>query len=289
MSGSSAGFVSILSKNSDSDMCSDHSGYQSSPSVEFAVPCSSSGSRAISPFRPARVATPEWIEESPHRTPSPCVKLTDDLTALSDLHFELEVIERRIELQIDKRHGHPALAVLVRKEEGLSEITRKERKLRANYNFIEPIQIIPKFWKPRAYDHYSDKLTAEQTEQLEEKIRQAESRNHSSSKMSTRFHCPAEPSSPNNMFVSFDEDFEFSEDDYYYATVTQKPKVKKAPTHAPPPLQDEFGNIIKRKRGRPRKYPRPDDMKNLGPGEVVISMRQYCTDDSDDMTEWDDI
>lgn len=288
MSGSSAGFVSILGKNSDSDMSSDHSGYQSSPSVEFSVPCSSQGSRPISPFRPARVATPEWVEEVPRRTPSPCVKVTDDISELADIHFELEVIERRIELQIDKKHGHPALSILVRKEEGLNEITRKERKLRSNYNFIEPIRVIPKFWKPRSYDHYSDKLTAEQTEQLEEKIRQAETRNHSASKMSTRVHSYNETITQNNMFVSFDEDFELSEDDYYYATVTQKPKIKKTPAPPPPPLQDEFGNIIKRKRGRPRKYPRPEDMKNLGPGEVVISMRQYCTDDSDDMTEWED-
>ena len=280
----------------------DSSPINSSPSVDF---CSPDITEYKNPrgYHPKRVVTPDWIKEDPMNA-HVCGKVeATDQQKMIDVHFELEVLERRIEYCIDTKHGHPALCVKVREEEGISDITRKEKKLRNNYTFIPPVNVIPGFWVPRIYDKPENKMSKEESKALQTKIKQA-SLTKSHSQMVTRMHSWNSENPGPNPFFSYadDNDFNSDADDYnmgediYSPQKNRKAAQKKknnrpSRTNSTPTLTPGMPGtiittidgvtVIKRKRGRPRKYPLPEDL-------ISISLKSFATDDEDNHTDWED-
>ena len=281
------------------------------PSVQFqSSPMNSSPSVEIFPqdpfefknsrgYRPKRVVTPDWIKEDQADTENDSsIKLIDQ-EKMADIHFELEVLERRIEDCIDTKHGHPALCVTAREEDGVKDINRKEKKLRNNYTFVPPVNVIPGFWTRRIYDKPENLMSKEESQSLQIKIQESTNLNRNHSPMITRMHSwNSEYHSP-SPFFSYADDNEFDSDidecnvmeDYYSPQAHRKSHKKKSGSasrtsssssyHPPIALTPDGTPIQKRKRGRPRKYPLPDDL-------ISISLANYATDESDNNTDWDD-
>ena len=268
----------------------------SSPSVDIysSDPFEFKNSRS---YHPKRVVTPDWIKEdqTDPDTDTP-IKLVDQ-EKIADIHFELEVLERRIEDCVDTKHGHPALCVTVREEEGVSDITRKEKKLRNNYTFIPPVNVVPGFWTKRIYDKPENLLSKEESEALQIKIQESTSSTRNHSPMITRMHSwNSDYHTPSPFFSYADDDNEFDSDieDYNlmedYSPHKKNHKKKSSSVsrtsssnscHPTVALAPDGAVVPKRKRGRPRKYPLPDEL-------LSISLLNYATDDSDDKTDWDD-
>ena len=93
-----------------------------------------------------------------------------DLNSMCNIHYQLEVIEKRIQNGDDEEHEHPAMCVQVLNEEGLSEVTNEEKKLRGDYDEIKYDQIKPSFWEPRCYDDEYCELTKNDNRNLQSAI-----------------------------------------------------------------------------------------------------------------------
>ena len=242
-------------------------------------------------FTPKRVVTPDWVKEEVHFDHKETKKKSVDNEKIADLHFELEVIERRIEYCIDQKHGHPALCVQVREEEGTGEITRKEKKMRVNYKFVPPVNVVPAFWVPRVYDKKENKLSIEESELLKVKIN--ESRNQSgSTQIVTRIHSwgnsnpvfsYTEDDKSEYDYDSNDDDPFEDDEDYERARMKamKKASQKKHKQQQQPAPVFDINGMPKRRRGRPRKNP-------LGSSLFSISLVSFATDDSEQDTDWDD-
>lgn len=100
-----------------------------------------------------KIFTPTWFLTSSLEEPKEEYShIKFDLNSMCNIHYQLEVIEKRIQNGDDEEHEHPAMCVQVLDEEGLSEVTNEEKKLRSSYEEIIYDKIKPSFWEPRCYD-----------------------------------------------------------------------------------------------------------------------------------------
>ena len=93
-----------------------------------------------------------------------------DFSTLCNIHYQLEIIERRINFGDDDVHQHPAMSVQILQDEGLYDITEEERSLRKQYKFKPFNKIKPDFWEPRCYDDEYARLTPKDNQHLQEAI-----------------------------------------------------------------------------------------------------------------------
>ncbi|KAH0786180.1 hypothetical protein GPJ56_009857 [Histomonas meleagridis] len=123
-------------------------------------------------YEPKPVLTPNWDkpetneEETHNPTISECIY--DHIT---DIHYQLEIIEHRIQMGKDEKHDHPAMSLQVLETEGLPNVTKKEKERKSRYMLIEEEHYLPRFWEPRSYDSQYKPLSKEDNESLEEMIR----------------------------------------------------------------------------------------------------------------------
>ena len=89
---------------------------------------------------------------------------------ISESHFQHEVIERRIQMDEDSSHHHPALSTKILREEGLPNITDEEKVLKSTYEQKEEENVLPSFWEPRPYDYKYKKLSNEESDHLTARI-----------------------------------------------------------------------------------------------------------------------
>lgn len=107
------------------------------------------------------IFTPSWKYTSPTDKSENSIysNFRYDLNSMCNIHYQLEVIEKRIQNGDDEEHDHPAMCVQVLDEEGISKVTSEERKLRDDYEEIKYDKIKPSFWEPRCYDDEYCQLT----------------------------------------------------------------------------------------------------------------------------------
>lgn len=89
---------------------------------------------------------------------------------ISERHFQHEVIERRIQLGEDPRHGHPALSTEILRAEGPPDASPEEISLRATYTPVEEDNVLPAFWEPRTYDARYRRLSPAESARLAARI-----------------------------------------------------------------------------------------------------------------------
>lgn len=90
-----------------------------------------------------------------------------------NLHWELEVIEHRIQFGKDLEHPHPCMAPNVLQNEGLHDVRPREKTRLKHYDQVDYIECIPDFWEPRVWDDNYPKLDHTQSEFLLESMIQA--------------------------------------------------------------------------------------------------------------------
>ncbi|OHT05500.1 hypothetical protein TRFO_26773 [Tritrichomonas foetus] len=78
---------------------------------------------------------------------------------ICNIHYQLEILERRIQFGEDEEHEHPAMAVEILDKFGISEVTDEERMLRKHYLVKSFEKVKPDFWEPRVYDDEYCRLT----------------------------------------------------------------------------------------------------------------------------------
>jgi hypothetical protein len=144
---------------------------------------------ASPPFRtPARIKTPppaaDFVPKQPVPTPrqrdqphaahcksAPLAdRKTRDFEAISELHFKLEVAERRIQDGLDPVHDHPAMAIHALEDFQFADISAAEKKLKARYVRKQPHEVCPTFWKPRIWDSPDKILTETESLRYRERI-----------------------------------------------------------------------------------------------------------------------
>ena len=119
-----------------------------------------------------RVFTPPWFIENKNNKniENNKIDLEKILLKMTELHFEIEVIEARIQEGEDEIHEHPAMAQEVHLELGLQSMTKKERQHRNLYELKFEKNIVPLFWEKRVWDKDFYKLDEKESELLKEDI-----------------------------------------------------------------------------------------------------------------------
>lgn len=119
------------------------------------------------------VLTPEWqINQTTSKKESNIVSNSNDKEILlnndeeKNVHWELEIVEHRIQFGKDLDHPHPAMAPNILKDEGLHDIRPREKTRSKHYEQINYIEYIPEFWQPRVWDDNYPKLNHAQSEFL---------------------------------------------------------------------------------------------------------------------------
>lgn len=74
------------------------------------------------------------------------------LTDFEQQHFDLEVIEHRIQGGDDIEHGHPAMSISALAQFDRNFLSYREKRLKMNYKSIEMPEPRPSFWEARVYD-----------------------------------------------------------------------------------------------------------------------------------------
>lgn len=101
---------------------------------------------------PIDIPMPDWhaapisIDEQPQQ-PN-----TYDINEMIKIHYQLEIIEHRIQVGIDNEHQHPALAIDILKEVGLTNESKKDRQYLQRYEQVNDPLFVPTFWEPRSWD-----------------------------------------------------------------------------------------------------------------------------------------
>jgi hypothetical protein len=94
------------------------------------------------------------------------------LTDFQSQHYQLEVLEHRIQVGDDETHGHPALAVELLPEFDGTTLTYEEHKLKTNYDCQPTDQLIPQFWEHRSWDDTAHKMSPDDSANLRRELSQ---------------------------------------------------------------------------------------------------------------------
>ena len=116
----------------------------------------------------AEIFTPDWsasTEESNEEN-----QKTSKPFDMVRVHRRLQIIEYRINNQIDRKHIHPAYSAEI--EHTTPDLNETEREILELGNFHTRVEkkIIPRFWPPRCYDDEKDLLSKEKSDELENQI-----------------------------------------------------------------------------------------------------------------------
>lgn len=129
-------------------------------------------------FPVRNVKTPVWVKDTDvtsHYTKSESVQCMSH-DEMSALHWQCEVLERRINRGRDKEHNHPAMVVEILKTTGVRNITEHEYNRRKRYDNQICREALPDFWQataPRPWDGtFFKTLTKKESENLQEDIKQ---------------------------------------------------------------------------------------------------------------------
>lgn len=128
------------------------------------------------------IFTPAWAMEKPVEENKVDGTINYDFNTICNVHFQLEVLEKRIQNGDDEVHEHPAMCVQVLDEEGLNDITEDEMQYRQTYKVRKVRKIKPSFWEPRCYDDEYATLTRNDDRRLREAIRETDYNNNCLSK-----------------------------------------------------------------------------------------------------------
>ena len=93
-----------------------------------------------------------------------------NLEERNDLHFQLEILEHRIQFGKDPSHMHPAMSIDVLAKEGLKNIKPRELTRKKYYKQVDYVQYLPEFWDSRPWDDEYVKMTYIQSEKLRQDI-----------------------------------------------------------------------------------------------------------------------
>lgn len=99
------------------------------------------------------------------------VKLTQEERI--QLHWELEIIEHRIQFGKDEKYFHTASAPDILQSEKLNDVRPREMTRLKHYEEIKPVECIPDFWPQRCWDDGYIHLNHVQSEYLLQEIIEA--------------------------------------------------------------------------------------------------------------------
>jgi hypothetical protein len=92
------------------------------------------------------------------------------LNDLESLHFQLEVIEHRIQSGEDQSHDHPALSVTLLSTSDFSNLSYRETVFKTHYRQESRAEQIPGFWVGRPWDSPHRRMTGGETAALQTAI-----------------------------------------------------------------------------------------------------------------------
>ena len=177
-------FDEIL-KNSNSSLNISNDSDSSSPNTEpnntWDESASSSMGISISSTPTSRmdVVMPNWHFEGQIPLNHEPNTFTSNLGQI-ELHYNLEVLEHRIQQGDDQFHDHPGQCVNVFLETGVGALTPEEIYFKKGYVLKKPEIIVPSFWPPRVWDNQCITLNPEESEKLvSEGLKQVHRARHS--------------------------------------------------------------------------------------------------------------
>ena len=135
-------------------------------------------------FEPKPVLTPDWREPSESLSSNhPHAKFN---ASIADTHYQLEILEHRIQMGEDPKRDHPAMSLEALEHEGLQNVTKREKERHERYALVQEKHFLPQFWEQRPYDAFYTKLSAEDSAALRGMIIASTSNNASPCAMKTR-------------------------------------------------------------------------------------------------------
>lgn len=144
------------------------------------------------------ILTPEWkVTQTISKNDEKEIVINNEEE--KNIHWELEIIEHRIQFGKDLDHPHPAMAPNVLKNEGLHDVRPREKTRLKHYEQINCVEYIPEFWAPRVWDDNYPKLNHVQSEFLLQEIIEApfkERKVEDSSEYDNQFNEYSSSSSP---------------------------------------------------------------------------------------------
>jgi hypothetical protein len=92
------------------------------------------------------------------------------------VHFELEVLEDRIQLGIDQVRVHPIMAIAALPDFNPNRLSVSERRKQTQYTEEASHEICPSFWEPRPWDREEDRMSEADSNALRERMTRPQTR-----------------------------------------------------------------------------------------------------------------
>jgi len=238
------------------------------------------------PNQTKSVYTPKWTKENVPAAPFEISSgfLCEQYRLLVNRHFEIEVIEYRIQEGEDLEHEHPAMAVDIHSKSGIYNFNKKELQHRNRYELKHEKNVVPLFWTNRVWDKDFLKLSELDTQKLKEEIDFADNSRKGMRKSTSRIHTkPTTYQSDSNESdysvtletSTSDGSSTESEDDEQINTQADEEKLDPVP-------------LIQSRRMRKTMATRASAGPIITNAVCKFSSRLFDTDESEWATDWSD-